>query len=126
MSRTVRTVLSRRFVIPSGLVLALVPVLFTAQPASAQVSECIKECRDQWRADREECDEQLAAATARIEAELEECLSGATKPVEKALCLRRANIERFAARRDWRHCVSIANTVAWNCVRACQQSPSSP
>ena len=109
------------------LSVALVVVLAAAfaPAAKADVADCIQACVDQFDADRLACDDELAVRLADLDQQAAECLE-IPNPIEAGLCMRDVNIARYNAMADHRRCVSIANTVAYNCYRDCQSSPSAP
>ena len=101
------------------LALALAPQFTVAET----FEECVDACIDQWEADKADCDQQLAQRLAELDAEAEECLTSNPDPVSAGLCVREVNIKRANANSDYRRCISVANTVAYNCYRDCQVSP---
>jgi hypothetical protein len=101
--------------------------LLTPAALAQEIGECEQECLDQLLLDYEECERQLAERLAELDQAEQECIEQhANDPLQLGLCVQQVNIKRYGALRDARRCKSIANTVAWNCYRACQQSPSLP
>jgi len=95
--------------------------------AHADFAECVQACIDQFDADKAECDAQLDATLAQLDQEAEDCLTNnPTDPIAAGLCIREVNIKRYRAQADHKRCISTANTVAYNCYRNCQNSPSAP
>ncbi len=88
--------------------------------------ECQQSCADQWAVDKQSCQDRLDADLARIAADEAACLAAATNPIAQGLCVRKANTQRFGARRNYQSCISRANTTAFNCYRNCVASDSQP
>ncbi|UCF69061.1 MAG: hypothetical protein JSV80_07195 [Acidobacteriota bacterium] len=109
-----------------SVALAVAVVALVASPALAQIGPCEQACIDQWEIDVANCEDQLASALADIQAELDDCLANATNIIEQGLCIRTSNIQRANAEADFNACLSLANTIAYNCIRDCQMSPSAP
>ncbi len=106
-----------------GLALLAACALGYVAPALAQEG-CIEQCIIQFDADKQACDQALSQRLAELDAEAQACLdNNPTDPIAAGLCLRNVNIKRYRARAEWRDCISLANTVAYNCYRGCQ-SPS--
>ncbi|UCF69060.1 MAG: hypothetical protein JSV80_07190 [Acidobacteriota bacterium] len=101
-------------------------VLLSAVGVHAQMGPCEQACIDQWEQDAAECEQQLEADLSQIDQQLQDCLAGAGGIVEQVLCLRQANVGRALARQKFERCISVANTIAYNCLRDCQMSPSAP
>ncbi len=96
--------------------------------ASADEAECIQACADEWFVERQACVDTLNSTLAEVDAQVEACINGCS-PADllcQGKCINQGNIRRYNANQDYRRCESIANTVAWNCYRACQVSPSQP
>jgi len=95
--------------------------------AHADFAECVQACIDQFDQDKAECDAQLDASLAQLDQEADDCLTNnPTDPIAAGLCVREVNIKRYRAQADHKRCISTANTVAYNCYRNCQNSPSAP
>lgn len=111
-----------------GAVLALALVATLSTPiALADFQECVDACVEQWEADQLACEEALAERLAELDLEAQQCIEDNQGDlIATGLCLRDVNIKRAVANREYRDCISTANTVAYNCYRACQQSPAAP
>lgn len=107
--------------------LALV-VAFSAPAAYAEPDpECVAECIEQYDEDRAACEDALEQRLMELDQEAQECYEQHSDIVQLGLCLREVNIKRYRAQSDYRRCISIANTTAWNCYRNCPPaSPSAP
>lgn len=110
-------------VVGAALLLMVVVALGTSV-ATADFQQCVQACADQWAADKQACADALQAALANIAAQEEACINACapTNFLCQANCVRQGNIRRYNANSDYRRCVNVANTVAWNCYRNCQQS----
>lgn len=112
-----------------GAALAAVLLVGFATPVvlAGPFEDCVQQCIDQWEADKQACDDQLAQRLAELDQEAQQCLrDNPGDPIAAGLCLREVNIKRANAQSDYQRCISLANTVAYNCYRACQVSPGSP
>jgi hypothetical protein len=111
-----------------GAALVLAVGLFVTAPVAIAdpYTDCVQACADQWVLDKQACQETLDATLATIANDEATCIANATNVIQQGLCVRNANIRRFTARRDYQNCISLANTVAYNCVRNCEQSDSRP
>ncbi len=87
--------------------------------ALADEQDCINACADQWAQDKAECDQQLADRMAELDQEAQDCLENNSNPIDAALCLREVNIKRYRAKADYQRCISMANTMAYDCYRHC-------
>jgi hypothetical protein len=112
-----------------GLAAALVVSVGTPVARADANSDCVEQCIDQWEQDKLACEEQLAQTLADLDQQAAECVEQYPDPdqlIQLGQCLQTVNILRAQAARDYRECISLANTVAYNCYRDCQQSPSAP
>ncbi|MFN7967560.1 MAG: hypothetical protein U0V87_17935 [Acidobacteriota bacterium] len=124
-----------RFVRVSMKVVAMAMLLATAgaltasagpKPPRPNGSDCQQACYDQFLADRQECDQRLAARLSELDAEEAACRENAKDPITLGRCLNRVNIKRRVAANDQRKCYSRANTKAFNCYRQCNASETAP
>lgn len=112
-----------------GAALAAMLLIGFAMPVvlAGPFEDCVQQCIDQWEADKQACDDQLATRLAELDQEAQQCLSdNAGDPIATGLCLREVNIKRANAQSDYQKCISLANTVAYNCYRDCQMTASQP
>jgi hypothetical protein len=111
-----------------SVLLALgIAATFTTSVVMADYASCVQACADQYQIDRQNCQNQLDATNAQLDAEAQACLdNNPTNPVAAALCIRNVNIKRFNARRDYDRCIAIANTVAYDCYRHCTPTGTTP
>jgi hypothetical protein len=107
-----------------GVALLLIAVASLSPVVSASV--CEDQCMAQWLVDKGNCQNALAARLDQLSVQLADCLNHAATPVQAALCTNAYNTAAFAAQNTYRACVNQANTVAWNCYRACSISPTHP
>lgn len=105
------------------LLLVAVAALGTAAKAD---DGCVQGCADRWVADKQACLDSLNARLADLDAQAAACYENNTDPLSIAICVRNVNIARYAANNDYKKCVNMANTVAWNCYRACAPSQAKP
>lgn len=111
-----------------GFALLLAVAVFGSSVALAEDPGCIQACADRWFADKQACLDDLNAAYANIDANTEACINNCAPSnfLCQANCVRTGNLQRRAAENDYRYCVNVANTIAWNCYRACVASKSKP
>lgn len=111
-----------------GVALAAALALVVSPIAVAgPFEDCVQECVDQWEADKAECEAQLAQRLAELDVEEQNCIiDNGGDLLATGLCIRDVNIRRANAQRDYRRCISFANTAAYNCYRGCQVSPGQP
>lgn len=110
-----------------GVCLALVFLvsLSGTTAKAAGVSDCVQQCLDQWLADRAECEQAYQATMDQLDAAEQECRDKwHNKPFKMAQCIQKVNNKRAKAASDLRKCYNKANTKAYACYRACQQSPT--
>lgn len=101
--------------------------MITVPVVHADFAECVQACVDQFDADKAACDSQLEATLAQLDQEADDCLTNnPSDPIAAGLCLRSVNIKRYQAQSEHRRCISVANTVAYNCYRDCASSQSAP
>lgn len=112
----------------SAALVVVFVVALTAPVAQADgFADCVQACIDQFDIDRAECDQDLASRLAELDQDAQDCVTNnPTDPVAAQLCLRDVNIQRYRAQSDHRRCISIANTVAYNCYRDCDSSSNQP
>ncbi len=112
----------------SAVLAVVFVVAFTAPVAQADgFSDCVQVCIDNYDRDKTQCDADLAQRLAELDKAAQDCIANnPTDPIAAQLCLRDVNIDRFRAQASHRRCISIANTVAYNCYLECQASGSQP
>lgn len=111
----------------AGLVLAFALVLGFSSTALAQDPACVNDCIIQWDIDLAQCEADLSACQAQVQADLNVCLASAGgNIVALGACIRQSNLGAKACNNDFRLCRAEANTVAYNCYRDCFGSPSAP
>ncbi|MBP7146679.1 MAG: hypothetical protein KBD01_03975 [Acidobacteria bacterium] len=108
-----------------GIAIGLVLVSMLAPPLAMAQQDCIDACIEQWDIDKAACDQALADRMAQLDAEAQACYD-LVDPILVGKCIRTVNIKRYVAKREWQDCMNMANTVAYNCYRNCQQSESNP
>jgi hypothetical protein len=95
------------------------------RPPRPATNPCEQQCYDEWLEDRAACDAIYADRIAALNNE--EALCREFKdPIQLGRCLHSVNVKRRVAANDQRRCYNRANTVAFNCYRACQASQTRP
>ncbi len=109
---------------------ALLTVVVFGAPVALAVPDpaCVEACAERWYAEKQACLDALNARYAQIDRDTEVCISNCapTNYLCQGNCTRNGNIARRAAENDYRKCVNGANTIGWNCYRACEASQARP